>query len=288
MNGLSIKQKNEFASTSTLYIVATPIGNLRDITLRALDVLQNVEAILSEDTRITQKLLDRYSITSSCVHFDDFASPQQIQKYIEMLRNGDNIALVSDAGTPIISDPGYKFIELALQNNIRIEAIPGACSLINALVLSNLPPLPFMFIGFLPHGKKARDNLFRKYLPLTASLICFDSPKRILETLEILAAIVPTAKVSIAREMTKKFEEVIRGEATQVYHQLQQKSSIKGEIVLVINAENIPLTDVQDNIKAEIKQLLENKQSAKDISSYIAKKYNLSRKVAYSMVLYIL
>ncbi len=216
-----------------LYIVATPIGNLKDITLRAIDVLKSVDLIACEDTRHTKILLDHYSIdkpTTSFFQHNRFAKGEYLSG---LLRAGKDIALVSDAGTPGILDPGYNLINLAIQNNIPVTVIPGASAFINALVLSGKPAHEFYFAGFLPNKKIARRNKLRELKRLGCTLVFYESCHRILGTLADIEEVFGSKDISLARELTKKFEEVIYGSPGVILKRLQ-KTAVRGEFVVVI------------------------------------------------------
>ena len=217
-----------------IYIVATPIGNLEDITLRALRVLKEVDYILCEDTRRTRILLEHFGIKKRLVSFNDNNKDKRLSGVLRDLEEGMHIALVSDAGTPIISDPGYKLIKECIKRGIGITSIPGASAVINALVLSGLPPDRFYFAGFLPRkkGKRIRELEFIKNVACTT--ILFESPKRINRLLCDLERIIPDREVVILREMTKIHEERISGMPSE----LKDIKNLKGEIVLIIGEKS--------------------------------------------------
>lgn len=220
---------------SSLYIVPTPIGNLEDITLRAIRILQEVDTIVCEDTRQTIKLLSHLKISKPLISFYTQNQLKRIPQIISMLESGKNIALVSDCGTPAISDPGYYLIKEALEHNINIVPLPGPCALITAVIASGLPTDSFIFLGFL----KRKPGKMRKELeetkPLEKTVIFYESPHRILKTLEICKEVFgENANVVLARELTKKFEEFIRGSLQQVIEQTQNRE-ILGEFVVMIN-----------------------------------------------------
>lgn len=216
----------------TLYIVSTPIGNLRDITLRALDTLQAVDLIAAEDTRHSQRLLQHFSIKKPLLSFHDFNKTRQAPIIINKLLENKTVALISDAGTPGISDPGFYLIREALNRDIPVQALPGPTAIIPALILSGLPVHRFTFEGF-PPSKKGRKTFFENLSSERRTLILFESPHRLMKTLQDILAYWGDRQVAIARELTKKFEEVIRGKASELIERLS-KRSIKGEIVLVV------------------------------------------------------
>jgi len=216
-----------------LSIVATPIGNLQDISLRALDTLKSVDLIACEDTRHTRILLDRYQIRVPTTSFFQHNRFVKADYLLKLLQQGKHIALVCDAGTPGILDPGYNLINLAVINDIPITFIPGPTALINALVLSGKPAHRFIFEGFLPARQQARKNRLLQLKQLDCTVILYESCHRILKTLEDLREVFPGRELVVCRELTKKFEEAIRGDAEAIARHLQTHS-LKGEFVLVI------------------------------------------------------
>jgi 16S rRNA (cytidine1402-2'-O)-methyltransferase len=217
-----------------LFIVSTPIGNLKDITLRAIDTLREVDLILAEDTRRTGKLLKEYMIKDKeMISYNDANKTRITQKAIELLKQGKDLALVSDSGTPGISDPGFYLVREAIKYNIDISPIPGPCALISALVCSGLPTDKFGFFGFLPKKDGKKRDVF-EWISKTDNLtfIYYESPHRIIKTLRLMDEIIPEKNIVIGRELTKKFEEFIRGKVKEVY---QKVKKIKGEIVLIIS-----------------------------------------------------
>ena len=219
-----------------LYIVATPIGNLADITLRALETLKSVDYVLCEDTRVTGQLLKRYEIDKKLVSFNDFNEASKVGSVVGDLTSGANIALVSDAGTPLVSDPGYKLVRDAISNGIKVESIPGPTSLIAALTVSGLHPDKFTFLGYLPKqdGKRLKmlEAVNENQKNLKSTAIIFESPFRVLKTLESIRDVFGDIDVVICRELTKLHEEVRREKVSQsVAHFSQTKP--KGEFVIL-------------------------------------------------------
>jgi len=216
-----------------LYIVATPIGNLKDISVRALEILKSVDLIACEDTRHTRILLDNYGIktpTTSFFQHNQFTKGEYI---LRLLKEGKNIALVSDAGTPGILDPGFNLINLAIAGAIEVTVIPGPVALINALVLSGKPAHKFVFEGFLPNRTVARQNRLKELAKLEYTIVCYESCHRILATLQDIQEIFGSKNIACARELTKKFEEVLRGSAAEISEKLAQNRP-RGEFVVVI------------------------------------------------------
>ncbi len=216
-----------------LYIVATPIGNLKDISLRALEILKQVDLIACEDTRHTKILLDRYGIKTPTTSFFQHNRFSKGDYLIGLLQEGKNIALVSDAGTPGILDPGYNLINLAIKNNVEITVIPGPSAFVNALVLSGKPAHKFIFEGFLPNRAVSRRNRLKQLAKLQYTIIFYESCHRILATLEDIQSTFGDKEIAVAREVTKKFEEVKRGNAKDILESLK-KQKPRGEFVIVI------------------------------------------------------
>ena len=216
-----------------LYIVATPIGNLKDISLRAIEVLKSVDLIACEDTRHTKVLLNHYGIQTPTTSYFQHNTITKGQYLIKLLKESKSIALVSDAGTPGILDPGYHIINLAIKNNIETTLIPGPTAFINALVLSGKPAHKFIFEGFLPRGPLARKNRLREISRLNYTAIFYESCHRILKTLQDIQDILGDREIACVRELTKKFEEIKRGRAKDILEELKAQKP-RGEFVIVI------------------------------------------------------
>lgn len=219
--------------TGKLWIVPTPIGNLGDMTFRAVDVLRMVDSILAEDTRQTKKLLTYYEIATKLEPYHQFNEHKMVSSIIRRLQEGQQLALVSDAGTPGFSDPGFLLIRAALEENISLEVLPGAVAAIVALIGSGFPVSPFVFDGFLPH-KKGKMTKIKSLETDPKTTIFYESPHRIVKTLEMVKEHLGGARhVVVARELTKKFEEYVRGTCEEVLHHFSQNEP-RGEIVLII------------------------------------------------------
>ncbi|MDP1890671.1 MAG: 16S rRNA (cytidine(1402)-2'-O)-methyltransferase [Gemmatimonadaceae bacterium] len=216
-----------------LYIIATPIGNLKDITFRAIEVLKSADLIACEDTRHTKILLTHYGITTATTSFFQHNRFTKGEYLLGLLKEGKNIALVSDAGTPGILDPGYNLINLAIQNNLEMTLIPGPVAFINALVLSGKPSHEFYFAGFLPKRAQARKNQLEKLKKLDCTLVFYESCHRILASLEDINAVFGEREIVVARELTKKFEEILRASPKVIQEKLL-KNKPRGEFVVVI------------------------------------------------------
>ncbi len=219
-----------------LYIIATPIGNLEDITLRALCLLKEVDFILAEDTRKTALLLKHFGMEKKLYSFYDHNEAEKIPQVIKALEGGQTCALVSNAGTPTISDPGYKLIRACCEKNLPITAVPGPSSVINALSLTSLPHDKFVFLGYLPRKQSACKKLLSEVKSWNLTAVFFESPFRLLKSLESIKEVFGSRKTAVAREMTKKFEEVKEGAPDELLAYFSTRKP-KGELVLIISAE---------------------------------------------------
>jgi len=216
-----------------LYIVSTPIGNLEDMTYRAVEVLNSVDWVIAEDTRTTRKLLFRYKIETKMDHYHDHSDDAKRQKLIRFLKEGQNLALVSDAGTPLISDPGYRLVKEAVAEKIAVVPIPGASAVVAALSVSGLPTDSFTFIGFLSNKSTQRQKRFTQLQDRPETLIFYESCHRVVKCLEDMQVVFGDRQVSVSRELTKKFEETFRGSISEAIAYFSQKT-VKGEIVICL------------------------------------------------------
>ena len=217
-----------------LYIVSTPIGNLEDITLRALRILKEVDFIACEDTRTTGKLLSRYAIAKPLVSYHEHNELEKSKELVSFLMEGKNIALVSDAGTPGVSDPGYRLVKLASENGVEVLSIPGPSSAISALSVSGLPTSGFAFFGFPPRTKKHLTDFLLRIKSYPETLIFFESPKRVVKTLRVIADVLGDRGISLSREMTKLYEETIRGSVSEVLGEIEKRGEVKGEVTIIV------------------------------------------------------
>ena len=265
-----------------LYIVATPIGNLEDITLRALRVLKEVDLIAAEDTRQTLKLLNHYEINKPLISYHRHNEETKSEILIEKLRNGENIALVSDAGTPGICDPGEEVIKKAIEDNIEVIPIPGACAMINALIVSGISTKEFEFLGFLPLNKKLRRQKLKEIENSSKTIIIYEAPHKIKTTLGDLKEILKDRKIVLARELTKIHEEFIRKSIDEL---LSEIDTIKGEMILIIEGNKIDTEECKnfDEISLEdhYKLYEEKGLNKKEIIKQIAKDRNVNKNEIY-------
>ncbi len=254
-----------------LYLVSTPIGNLEDISFRAISTLKSVHYIFAEDTRKTKKLLNEYKIKTSLMSMHEHNENDATKKAISILKDDKDIALVSDAGSPMISDPGYILVRECIKESIAYTFIPGASSVISSLLMSGLPTSKFMFLGFLPKKNNEKKNLLEKVSHYPHTTIFFESPKRLFKTLTIIKDLSKLKKISICRELTKIHEEVLRGTAEELIknNNLENKN-LKGELVIVIegNSSNNILESsfIKDEIIKELLRHLSPSKAAKILS----------------------
>jgi len=218
---------------STLYLVATPIGNLEDITLRALRVLKECDVVAAEDTRHSGQLLKHFAISKPMLSYFQFNEAKRSEEIIERLRGGAKVALVTDAGSPGISDPGERVVKAAIAAGFRVESVPGPSALVAAITASGLPAEEFHFIGFLPHKSGQRHNKLESLKAFDGTLVLYESPYRVEKLLGELNDVFPERQIVLARELTKKFEEFLRGKPAELLA-IAQKRSLKGEFVVLI------------------------------------------------------
>lgn len=263
-----------------LYLVATPIGNLEDITFRAVRVLKDVDLIAAEDTRQTLKLLNHFEITKPLVSYHRHNEEMRSGELINKLQNGKDIAIVSDAGTPGISDPGEEIVKEAIKNNINVIPIPGACALVNALVASGLDTKEFSFYGFLPTNKKLRKEKFQEIIEEAKTMIIYEAPHRIINTLKELQNVLGERPVVIAKELTKIHETFIRGNLSEVISKIKEP---KGEYIILIKGEKIEKENELNKLTvAQHFKYYENQGlEKKEIIKRIAKDRNVNKNEIY-------
>lgn len=225
-----------------LYIVATPLGNLRDITLRALDTLKNVDLIACEDTRKTRKLLSHYDIHTTVTSYNEYNRRKKEPYLIDRLKKGEKIALVSNAGTPTISDPGNSLVREAIEQRIKVVPVPGPSALIAALSISGFSGKGFIFGGWVSRKQSKLRRELANFSRLNQPLVIYESPRRLLKTLKVVKEVCGEVELSIARELTKIYEENIRGKVSEVIARLASRDNIKGEITIIINAPKTLVT----------------------------------------------
>ena len=262
------------------YIVPTPIGNLGDITNRAIEVLNNVDIIACEDIRVTQKLLNHFSISTKCISYHKFNEKERVESILNLLKDGKKVALVSDAGTPLFCDPGAILVKALKDNGIKVTALPGANAV--ATFLSQIPreTEEYVFVGFLPKSKKQILTIVNKYKD--TNIVFYESPNRLIQTLEIISQNSPDTIVSIGRELTKVFEEITTAKACDTISHYQN-NILKGEIVGLIHASQ--KSEDIEKYYDKIKTLLNKGFSAKDICVILSTLYNLNKNELYNYIL---
>ncbi len=262
------------------YIVPTPIGNLSDISLRAIDVLKSVDIVACEDIRVTQKLLNHYQIKTKCVSYHKFNEKERVDMFLEFLREGKKIALVSDAGTPLICDPGSVIVAELRKNDFTVTALPGANAIATLLSQISREDETYAFIGFMPKTQSQIEEIVNKYKQFDT--LFYESPNRIMKTLQIIQKLRPNSRVAIGRELTKVFEEVLYDGVENIIKHFENKE-IRGEFVCLISRENVDISaiDLDDKILA-----LRNKNfKAKEISIILSELYKINKNDIYKRVL---
>jgi 16S rRNA (cytidine1402-2'-O)-methyltransferase len=276
---------DEVVVPGTLYLVGTPIGNLEDITLRALRTLKEVDLIACEDTRQTMKLLNHYGITKPTVSYHEHNELTRAAELVLHLERGDNVAMVSDAGMPGVSDPGYRLVALAVRHHLRVVPISGTSAFLSALVASGLPTDSFHFGGFLPAKEGARRTVLEVIRTSTRTQIYYEAPHRIVETLrDVVGILGPERHVVIAREVTKLHEEFLRGRADNVLNQLEERGDIRGEITLLIGKaeESVPAHSSPHNVAQRMRELMQAQRlDEKTALKQAAREFGLSKSATY-------
>jgi 16S rRNA (cytidine1402-2'-O)-methyltransferase len=268
-----------------LYVTATPIGHLSDVTLRALATMAAVDVLLCEDTRTTAKLLERYGIRTRLMPYHEHNAAKVRPAILKALGEDQAIALVSDAGMPLVSDPGYRLVAECVANAIPVTAIPGASAVLTALALSGLPTDRFAFLGFLPAKSGERKKLLTEFAGVKTTLIVFESPHRIVDALVDLAGVLGNRRIAVTRELTKLHEEVLRGTALEVCGILSARPSVKGEITLVIAPPEQNALQASDAaIESAIDDALKSMPAAKAAAD-VARHFDLAKKDIYARIL---
>jgi 16S rRNA (cytidine1402-2'-O)-methyltransferase len=266
-----------------LHLVATPIGNLGDVSLRALAVLRGVDRIYCEDTRVTARLLARYGIATPLARYDDHNAPAMRPTILAALRRGERLALVSDAGTPLICDPGYKLVRAAIAENLPVTAAPGPSAALTALILSGLPPDAFLFAGFLPPRRAARRRALTRRGALEATLIFFESAARLAETLADMAEILGSRSAAVARELTKLHEDIRRGALDDLARHYRETGPPRGEAVIVVGPPEPGIRDGPE-IDARLRTAL-GECGLRAAAAKLAAETGLSRRELYRRAL---
>ncbi len=277
-------QKTFNENTPKLYLVATPIGNLEDITIRAINTLKMVDAVYCEDTRNSLKLFNHYDIKTPLFSYHLFNENEISTDIIKRIKSGENVAVISDAGLPCISDPGWVAVKEAIENDIDVVTVPGASAGISALIASGLTTYKFLFVGFLNSKKAKREKELEKLLKTEETLVMYESPHRIEETLKILSKLIPTRRMVLAREISKKFETYYRGTPLEIMEVLD---TIKGEIVLVIEGNERKEIDESLNnlsLNEHYEYYLKMNMTPKDALKETAKDLEMSKNDLYKIL----
>lgn len=265
-----------------LYVVATPIGNLEDISLRALRILKEVDLIAAEDTRHTRNLLTHYDIHTALTSYHEHNEKTQAAKLVEKLRRGENIALVSDAGTPAISDPGYRLVVEALRSGVSIIPLPGPSAVATVLSASGLPTDRFVFEGFLPAKKQERETRLQSLRAESRTVVFYEAPHRLQESLVDMLHLLGDREIVVAREVSKIHEEYLRGTIGEVIAQLGERE-VKGEITVVVRGSSGESRVSEEELKAEIRRLVDDGVGAKQISELLGTRYRLAKREVYQL-----
>lgn len=272
----------------TLYIVATPIGNLEDITLRALRILREADAIAAEDTRVTRKLLSHFDIHTHMIAYHQNSRAERAEEILHMLQDGKNVALVSDAGTPGISDPGHELIAMCISEGVRVESIPGPTAAISALVVSGLPTAHFVFDGFPSRKENERLAFFKHLKPERRTVILYESPLRLLKTLEAAKNELGDRQSAIVREATKKFEEIVRGPLSAAIEHFTERRP-RGEFVIVIQGasqeEAAEHDRPEESLESRLAHLMKSGLSERDAVRQCMIEFKLPKRQVYAAAL---
>jgi 16S rRNA (cytidine1402-2'-O)-methyltransferase len=269
----------------TLFVVSTPIGNLEDITFRAIRILKEVDLIACEDTRHTQKLLNHYGIKNKTISYHEHNERERAIQLIETIKEGSNVAVVSDAGTPGISDPGFRLVQLAWSNGVRVVSVPGPTAAVSALVASGIPADEFFFAGFLPARSSARRTRLSQLSNVPATLVFYEAPHRVQQSLKDMREVLGERKAVVARELTKIHEELLRGKLSELADQFNSRAEPRGEFVIVVDRhvldEPSDATDSTQSVSAVVTNLEQQGLDSRAALKQAAKTLGLSRAEAY-------
>ena len=270
--------------SGTLYVIATPIGNLEDITFRAVRILrEQVATIACEDTRQTRKLLDHYQIKKPLISYHEHNEASRTAEILDSLERGESVGLVSDAGTPLVSDPGYRVVKAAVDRGFSVVPLPGPSAVLAALAASGLPTDEFRFIGFLPSKAGARRKALLEIKGASGTVVAYESPHRILDTLAEMAEIFGNAPVVLGRELTKIHEEFLRGSAESIREQLAKRTSVKGEITLVIRRQERSTSSLADPIAEVLRLETEQGLNRMEAVKAVAKQLGVPKREVYRL-----
>lgn len=271
--------QKSYNNTPTLYLIPTPIGNMEDITLRSINTLKQVEVIFSEDTRVTKNLLNHLDIQKKLISSHNYNEEMNKQKLLEYLNNGYDVGVVTDRGTPVISDPGYVLAKCAIENGYNVVGLPGPTALIPALITSGIEPMPFLFYGFLNSKQSKRIKELEELKKINVTTILYEAPHRINDTLLDIKSVLGNRYIAISREISKKFEEIYRGKIDDVIKELDE---VKGEFVIVVSK------DIKENLYenlslvAHVNLYIKEGYNSKEAIKMVAKERNIPRKEVYN------
>lgn len=273
--------QKSYNDSSTLFLIPTPIGNMEDMTVRAVNTLKSVDVVFSEDTRVTKKLFNYFNIEKKLISLHDHNENIVKEKVLEYLKNGFSVGLVTDRGTPIISDPGFKTVKYVSDNGYNVVGLPGANAFVPALIVSGISPQPFLFYGFLDHKNSKKRTELISLKNNKSTMIFYEAPHRIMNTIKMMLEIFGDRQVSLSRELSKKFESIYRGKISDLIPTLE---NIKGEFVIVVsgyvdNCVNINNEDLLLDVDTYIK----NGMKKMDAIKVVANEYNMSKSVVYSL-----
>lgn len=272
--------QKSYDGSPTVYLIPTPIGNLEDITLRAVNTLKMVEVIFSEDTRVTSLLLNHLNIKKKLISSHEYNEKENKDKFLKYLDDGHDVGIVTDRGTPIISDPGYDLVKIAIEKGYNVVGLPGPTALIPALITSGLNPSPFLFYGFLNSKQSKRNKELEELKKEKATIIFYESPHRLKETLEDIYKVFGNRRISISKEISKKYEEVMRGTIVDV---IDKFDNIKGEFVVVVegNTDCVDYTNI--SVAEHVTAYIKEGNSVNDAIKLVAKDRNVAKKEIYNI-----
>lgn len=271
--------QKSYDGSPNVYLIPTPIGNMEDITLRAISLLKEVEVVFCEDTRVTGLLLQHLDIKKRLIANHEFNEEENKNKLLSYLKEGFNVGIVTDRGTPIISDPGYELARYAIEMGYNVVGLPGATALIPALIMSGLQPSPFLFYGFLNSKQQRRNKELEELREIKATMIFYESPHRIQKTLSDMLEVLGNRKIAISREISKKFEEVIRGNISEVLEQLQEP---KGEFVVVVSGNQEIKTYENVTVIEHVNAYIKEGKSVSEAIGMVAKERSVPKKEIYN------
>ncbi len=270
--------QKSYDGKATVYLIPTPIGNLDDITLRAIKTIEQVSVIFSEDTRVTGVLLKHLNMKKKLISSHNFNEGKNEKKLLQFLEKGEDVGIVTDRGTPIISDPGYELVKIAIKHNYNVVGLPGPTALIPALITSGLSPMPFLFYGFLSSKDSKRKKELENLKKNKYTMIFYESPHRLIDTLNTMKNVLGNKKISISREISKRYEEIYRGSIEDVILELGE---VKGEIVLVVEGNNETETYDDISIIDQVKNLIGEGYTSKEAIKEVAHLRGLNKNIVY-------